>query len=119
MREGEALVLGGLYQLGADGEEAVLDAVVHAVRVAVERALDIGAEHAVEVIHVVAAHLGVALLTSARVDDDGVVGDADVGIIGPDAAQTADLLNVADVREYGHHARDAALGGYLIDDLGI
>ena len=40
-------------------------------------------------------------------------------VVGPDAAQAAYLLNVADVREYGHHARDAALGGYLIDDLGI
>ena len=119
MREVVALALGSLYELCADGKEAVLDAVGHPVRVAVERALDIGLAHAVEVVYVVACELGVARLAAARVDDYGVVGQAHVGVIGPDAAQAAYLFNVANVSENSHHARDAALGEYLVDYLGL
>lgn len=121
-----ALVLGaelvlihkGLH-IRAVEEQRVLRAVLTAAGVAVEHGAGVAVAHAVEMVSVVGLDIAVGLLAAAGVDDNGVIRQGDAQIIRAQAADAADGLHVIQVAENGHHARDAALGRDLVDDVRV
>ena len=115
MLELEALLVDGLHELRAVGEEAVLKPVVDAVGVAGEGRGGIGLAHAVDVIPAGGAQEAVRGLAAAGVDDYRVVAEGNLSIVGAYRAHRAYALDIGDVRKEREHTGDAALGGYLIE----
>ena len=121
-----ALVLGaelvlihkGLHICAVE-EQRVLRAVLAAAGIAVEHGAGVAVAHAVQMVGVVGLDIAVGLLAAAGMDDDGVIRQGNAQIIRAQAADAADRLDIIQVVEDRHHARDTALGRDLIDHVRV